>query len=88
MNVMTAGPRMNPKFIREHVILERKGPYDGGYRMSGFIVCDTCHSLVLSNADLGAAIGVGATSISRFLKREPIREDIAAKIRASVKAVV
>lgn len=86
-------PNANPRFLKSHAVIEQKGPFrdaEGnlGLRVSGWVACETCGQPVVSRTELAALAGVSPAAASKFLNREPgLRPDVAAKIRASVKAV-
>jgi len=79
-------------FLKKHAIAIRKGDSrdeEGRlvHAMHGYVACETCGHSVLSTAEVAEIVGVGDASVSKWLKRESVRADIAAKLHASFKAV-
>jgi DNA invertase Pin-like site-specific DNA recombinase len=68
------------KWIREHLILVRR-------TSGGTLECDTCGLAALTKTELADLLGIGTGTLYKFLGKQPIRQDIADKIRDSVKAV-
>ncbi len=69
-----------PSFIREHIEIVRT---IGG----GEIRCDTCFLSPLTKKEFADIVGCNVSTLSKWLRREPIRQDIADRIRKAVKAV-
>lgn len=82
MNVMAVNHARvtSPRFMRENIEIVRA---TGG----GDIRCVTCHGPAVGRGEFAAAIGVSPSTLAKWLRKEPIRQDIADKIRAAVKAV-
>lgn len=89
----TGNPNANAKFLKAHGVILRKTA--GGaalvegqtYRLSGWIACDTCGNGVVSREELARIAGVSPASVSKYLNREPLRPDVAERIKATVKEV-
>lgn len=60
---------------------------EGGSRYTT-LACGHCGAGGMAMADFAYEIGVSARDVSRFLHRQPVREDVAKKIRANVMRVV
>ena len=71
--------RMNPGWVKRNVVVRRA---KSGSVHS--IECSTCGGYTHSIADLAQVIGVSTGALSKFLRRETVRADIAALIRSSV----
>jgi len=69
------------KWVREHLILVRRR--EG----AGSLECDTCKLPALTKWELATVLGISPSTLAKFLGHRPIRQDIADKIRDSVKAV-
>lgn len=52
------------------------------------LACGHCGAGGMSMADFEAENGLPRGSVSKFLNRQPVRDDVAATIRANVKRVV
>lgn len=83
MNQMATNYRhvSQPRFIRENIEIIRSRETGGEVR------CVTCHGPALGRGELAGILGISTSTLSKWLRREPIRQDIADKIRAAVKAV-
>lgn len=56
-------------------------------RPKGYLYCISCGGSTMSMADFAAIVGVTPRDVSRFLNREPVRDDKAAAIRANLAEV-
>ena len=70
-----------PRFIREHIEIIRSRENGGEIR------CDTCHGPALGRGEFAQIVGVSPSTLAKWLRCEPIRQDIADKIRSAVKEV-
>lgn len=78
---MIGNQNANARFLREHGVADRTITPGGG------VVCDTCGGYVVSKAELAGVAGVPPAAASKWLRREPVRPDVAAKLERTVKAV-
>lgn len=63
-----------------YVVARRKG----AGTTTGYLYCVSCGYSTVSKGDFARYAGVTLHYLNRFLNREPIREDIAAKIRSKL----
>ena len=70
----------SPRFLRENIEIIRN-------TMGGELRCVTCHGPAVTKGDFANVVGVSPSTLSKWMRREPIRQDIADKLRNAVKAV-
>lgn len=80
MTVLTqgSGKKMTPGWVRSNVVARRADP-----RGAGGFTCHCCGGHTHSIADMAQVIGVSSSTLSRWLKREAVRQDVAERIRAA-----
>lgn len=61
----------------------RTGNHGGTIHAAGYVQCRHCGGNVGSIARIATAIGVSSSTLSKWLKRETIRQDLATLVRSA-----
>lgn len=70
--------------LQTRVVANRAGQHLGGpFFVTGMFTCPCCGGNVVNTAECARIIGVGAQTLSKWLRREPIRQELANKIRSA-----
>jgi len=81
----------NPRFLKEHGVAVREGPRTENGEMviasTGYVACETCGSYLGPTYAVARTIGVSEGMLRKWLKRQPVRADVAAAIAKAFKAV-
>lgn len=71
-------------WLRKNAVIERAGKRaDGSIHSSGHVDCIHCGGYVGNTNEIGRVIGVAPGTLSKWLRRLPVRQEIASRIRAS-----
>ncbi len=79
---MIGRPRTKP--IKTWLVVIRAGNHHGATHVTGFLTCDYCSGVAMSQADFAREVGVPAGAVSAFLHRKAVRPDHARRIRDAV----
>ena len=81
----------NPRFLKEHGVAVREGPRTENGEMviasTGYVACETCGSYLGPTYAVARTIGVSEGMLRKWLTGQPVRPDVATRIRSSFKAV-
>lgn len=82
-------PRANATFLKAHGIAFRPGSQGDGTVVTGngYIGCDSCGGYVVSKEEFANVVGVSPGVVSKWLRREPVRSDIAARMAGALRGV-
>lgn len=69
--------------LKASAVAVRTGEHHGIYRQTGSVLCLTCGGYIGGLTKVAAAIGVSASTLNKWLKRETIRQDLADRIRSA-----
>jgi hypothetical protein len=76
-------PRKHGKPYSSYAVAVRQSP-TGPHSRGGYLYCDGCGASTVTLADFCRAIGVNGYQLRKYLDRQPMRQDIADKIRANL----